>query len=304
MNIELSLIKASPKPIRTSWDEDKLDELAQSIEEQGLIVPIKVRPTDNEHYEIVYGHRRLEAMRIAGFTETDAIVEGIDNTDALLQAGMENLSKEDMSAYDKGAWVDWIQSKTGWNSRELERRSGINQALLYEWKTYYEESVEGTASAGIRQTIEIKKALTDPVDKRAVAGKVDEEGLTWRQTKQVAESVAATEDPMMREQLINAPYSPYTHDPEYAKERADKYGSHDPMAQDKTPPLDEAWRLTAEVSMIVDFIKKSRQMYEEVIKMDDLGKFSPEARPFIVGKLKAQTRLIEQVIDHLEESND
>jgi len=73
------------------------------------------------------------------------------------------------------------------------------------------------------------------------------------------------------------------------------------MARDKTPPLDEAWKLTAEVSMIVDFIKKSRQMHQEIIKMDELGKFSPEARPFLIGKLKGQIKDIENVIERLSE---
>src|SRR3990167_9148062 len=45
MQINLDLIKPSPHPVRTTWDDDKLNELAQSIKEQGLIVPIKVRLT-------------------------------------------------------------------------------------------------------------------------------------------------------------------------------------------------------------------------------------------------------------------
>jgi ParB-like chromosome segregation protein Spo0J len=340
MNIELSKIRPSPKPIRTTWDYDKLNELAQSIEEQGLIVPIKVRPLnglpeceyhgldwleDTQLYfgnhelcdfcegyrgryaiyhedelddpdvqeniqevgalfEIVYGHRRVEALRIAGFNETDAIVEGVDDTTTLLQAGMENLSKEDMTAFDKGQWVERILLITDWSLRELERQTGIVRTLLSRWLLYYQESIKGTAvrssqlnGEGIQQTQEIKKVLTDPKDKRAVADKVENEGLTWQQTRQVAESVAATKDPKMRERLIDAPYSPYTHDPEYAQERAD-----------------------TEVSVFVDFIKKSRQMYEEVIKMDELGKFSPEARPFLVGKLKSTVRQIEKVIERLE----
>ena len=44
MKIKLSDIIPSPRPVRTTWDEDKMDELVQSIKEQGVIVPIKVRP--------------------------------------------------------------------------------------------------------------------------------------------------------------------------------------------------------------------------------------------------------------------
>ena len=62
MQIPLDLIKPSPRPVRSTWDEDALNQLAQSIKEQGLIVPIKVREIGGE-YEIVYGHRRVEALR-------------------------------------------------------------------------------------------------------------------------------------------------------------------------------------------------------------------------------------------------
>ena len=65
MKIPLDLIAPSPTPVRTTWDEDKMNELAQSIKEQGVIVPVKVRPV-NGHYELVYGHRRTEASRRAG----------------------------------------------------------------------------------------------------------------------------------------------------------------------------------------------------------------------------------------------
>ena len=324
MKIKLSQIKPSPKPIRTTRDEDKIDELAQSIKEQGLIVPIKVRPA-NEHaevgydedifYEIVYGHRRLEALRIAGLTETDAIVEGVNDTNALIQSLIENLQREDMEPIDIGNGLLALNTITGWNSEEMERRGIMDGRTIRDYLSLTKESPEiqelisrgetkrGTPEGKVSHLHlrRIQGMDLDKTDKETVLLKAAGENLSADQTRKVAESVAATKDPKMRERLIDAPYSPYTHDPEYAKERADRYGEHDPMALDKTPPLDEAWRLTAEVSMIVDFIKKSRQMYEEIIKMDELGKFSPEARPFLIGKLKSTVKQIQKVIDRLEE---
>lgn len=346
MNIELSKIKASPKPIRSTWDEDKLNELAQSIEEQGLIVPIKVRPA-NKHaevlssfidkhgdggytdsanfvelagdfpdplYEIVYGHRRLEAMRIAGIEETDAIIEGVDDTDALIQSLIENVQREDMTVKDLSQAKKSLQIATGWSDGEIARRgilaaykiAQLNKVLGFQgdWQDRIVESPGGKRPKGtvsLDHIQEISQIDLDNQTRDAVLEKASgDEMLTPAQTRQVAESVAATKDPKMRERLIDAPYSPYTHDPEYARERADRHGEHDPMARDKTPPLDDAWKLTAEVSMIVDFIKKSRQMYEEIIKMDELGKFSPEARPFLVGKLKSTIKQIQKTIDRLE----
>jgi ParB/RepB/Spo0J family partition protein len=59
MKIPIDLIKPSPHPVRTTWDEDKMNELAQSIKEQGLIVPIKVRPTNGIAPCIFHGYRAI-----------------------------------------------------------------------------------------------------------------------------------------------------------------------------------------------------------------------------------------------------
>jgi ParB/RepB/Spo0J family partition protein len=303
MNIELSKIKPSPKPIRTTWDDDKLDELAQSIEEQGLIVPIKVRPTDNNHYEIVYGHRRVEAMRIAGKDEIEAIVESLDDIPARQHALTENKVREDMDAYDVAVALQWEIEHTGQNQEQVGKKYGMSRGSVANYLSILKLDVDKSVARATTHKILQEASAGAGTDKSIVPDVIEKaakEGLSKRQTRQVAESVAATKDPKMRERLIDAPYSPYTHDPEYAQERADRYGEHDPMARDKTPPLDEAWKLATEVSVFVDFIKKSRQMYEEVIKMDELGKFSPEARPFLVGKLKSTVRQIEKVIERLE----
>ena len=110
--LNIDLIQPSPNPIRKTWDDDKMDELAQSIKEQGLIVPVKVRPTDNAHYEVVYGHRRVEACRRAGLDKVEAIIEGMDDTDTLIQALIENVQREDMNPIDKGKALVRLQEQT------------------------------------------------------------------------------------------------------------------------------------------------------------------------------------------------
>jgi len=306
MQIRLELIKPSPRKIRTTWDEEKLNELAQSIKEQGLIVPIKVRP-QNEHYEIVYGHRRAEAARRAGLDEIEVIVEGVDDTDALLQAGMENLSKDDMTSYDKGKWSVRIRTMTGWSIRDLSIKSGIGRGLLSDWENYYEEVEKGTAvrqsqlgGEGVRQTMEIKKILSNPVDKKSVAEKVEKEGLTWQQTRQVAESIAATKDPARREALLRTPYSSFIHDPEINKQRADKYGAYDPQSISKNHSPGTQWEMTIEVKILLDYLQSSHKMADETIKMDEMGKFASEARQFIAGKITAMIEKWQYVVEELE----
>lgn len=342
MYLNIDLIQPSPNPIRKTWDEEKMNELAQSIKEQGLIVPVKVRPlfdvcsrhgvqyfegdmdtvdrlancplcdkmltevtnwdTDElePHYEIVYGHRRVEAARRVPLDEIEVIVEGMDDTNTLIQALIENVVREDMNDADKGSAFVQLKEITGKTWREIGEMFGISEDQVMLIVRFYREglvSIQATATHykfardGAKGNLKIAKTVFE---------KADKEGLSIRQTKKVAESVANTQDPVMRQKLIDAPYSPYTHDPEYAKERADRYGAHDPMAREKTPAMDEAWRLTVEVSMMLNFIKKSREMYEEAVKMDEIGKFAPEARPFIARKLRQLVNDYEKLIERLE----
>ena len=119
MKIPLELIRPSPNPIRTSWGEDGLRELTESIKEQGLIVPIKVRSI-GDAYEIIYGHRRAEACRRAGMHEIECIVDGMDDTNALIQAWIENSQREDMSALDRARALRVSKRARRWQADERE----------------------------------------------------------------------------------------------------------------------------------------------------------------------------------------
>jgi len=191
MKVKLAEIKAATKRVRKDIDAQGIEDLAESILEQGIICPPKVRK-NGDGYVTVYGHRRIAAARMAGLTEIEVFVEDVDDTNLMLQAGMENLSKEDMSAYDKGAWAAAMAAETGWSIRELSRQSGIHTRSLQRWIDYHDEVNDGVAvpttngSERVRQTVMISKELDDIKDKKAVAKKVGEEDLTWKQARTVA----------------------------------------------------------------------------------------------------------------------
>ena len=100
--IQLSDIVNSTQPIRSSYDEKEMERLVQSIQHYGVIQPIKVRPNGQDTYEMVDGHRRVEASRRAGLDDIEAFVEGVDDKTALIQSLIANVQREDMSDLDKG----------------------------------------------------------------------------------------------------------------------------------------------------------------------------------------------------------
>ena len=81
MQVNLEEITASEKPIRTSWSEEEMLQLVDSIKQWGVIQPVKLRPIhesplDDHLYEIVDGARRVEASRRAGLEYIEASIEG------------------------------------------------------------------------------------------------------------------------------------------------------------------------------------------------------------------------------------
>ena len=100
-NIDLKLIDPSPFPVRKYSDEDKEKELAVSIKREGLIEPIVVRPKGNR-YEIIAGHRRVQAVRkYTDWKTIPAQIIKVDDLQAMRISAAENFLREDLSAIEE-----------------------------------------------------------------------------------------------------------------------------------------------------------------------------------------------------------
>ncbi len=351
MNIELSQIKPSPKPIRTTWDEDKLNELAQSIEEQGLIVPIKVRPNaamknfiaeipgwyklpvdnrdmsfdeykekkinslvenpygwDKAKFEIVYGHRRVAALRIAGFNETDAIVEGVDDTDLLIQSLIENVQREDMNPIDTANALQSLKDETGWSINEFERQGIMDAAVVSQYLSLLKESPEiqkliGKKSGGVGSADtplaeihvrEVRRTGLSQNERTPILEKAAKEKLSHDQTRKVAESVAATKDPKKRKYLLDTEFSSFVHDPEIVA-----FEESIPKEKSK-PDLGSAFDPTPEVGWILEYLSAWTKKVDKFDEATEAGKFSPEARAFTARRAQKFVNKLSEWIEVLE----
>lgn len=98
--IEISKIVANPYQPRTKFDEEALNELAASIKEIGIIQPITLRKTEDDHYQIIAGERRFRASKIAGLTTIPAYIRIADDEGMLEMALVENIQREDLDAIE------------------------------------------------------------------------------------------------------------------------------------------------------------------------------------------------------------
>jgi len=99
--LPIEQIQASNFNPRQFFDVEELNNLAESIKQDGLITPILVRPVKNDNYEIVAGERRWRASHIAGCSSVDCKIEEMDDATAIRRATKENLEREDMSVIEE-----------------------------------------------------------------------------------------------------------------------------------------------------------------------------------------------------------
>lgn len=302
MKVKLKDIKPSPRPVRSKWGEEAMEELKKSIAEHGLIVPIKVRPLDGK-YEIVYGHRRVEAMRRLGWKECEAIVEGMELGDAHIQAFIENVQREDLSPMDKARALKAMQESTGWSLMEMERRGIMGHAAASEYTQLLREPQELTkdlerivvagrrisSELGVRHVKEISEAIPDEQVKIAVAEKVRREGLTTDQTKEVARTIAAEKHPEKRRALIETDSrSPAWR--ELAQVRAEARAEKKAEWWDKHPSTKEF------LEMLRMYGRLMRSGWESASK----EKIAPDHLHYLIGRIREFVAYLEEIIHELE----
>ncbi|GGN43461.1 ParB/RepB/Spo0J family partition protein [Deinococcus daejeonensis] len=98
--IPVSLIDANPDQPRRHFDEAALQDLTRSIEAQGILQPILVRPVGNR-YQIVFGERRFRAALRAGLTTVPAMVKAVADADVPVVAALENLQRHDLNRFEQ-----------------------------------------------------------------------------------------------------------------------------------------------------------------------------------------------------------
>ncbi len=114
---------------RLAFDEEALNELADSIKQHGIIQPLILRDLGNK-YEIIAGERRYKAATIAGLTEVPAIVGSMDDQTSAILALIENIQRKDLSAIEEAKSYQKIQEMGSMTQEELAKRMGKAQSTV------------------------------------------------------------------------------------------------------------------------------------------------------------------------------
>ena len=215
MKIKLTEIKAATPRVRKELNLDKLDELAESIKETGgVIVPVKLRK-NGEGYTTVYGHRRIEACKMAGLTEVDAFIEDMDDSVLLTQALIENVVREDMKPVDVAMAIKQIKLEKEWSNAQVGAYLGKDGGTMSHYPSLLKDGVKEVVEKhdhgdSIHLLTEAKAGTDAPEDAIKVFEKASKEDLTRTQTRTIAEeykSVKQDYGPKAAKQVLTTPFS-------------------------------------------------------------------------------------------------
>jgi len=128
--INVDNIRPNPYQPRKHFNKSALEELSDSIKQYGVLQPINVRKTNNSHYELVAGERRLRAATMAGLDKIPAIIIDVDDNDSAILALIENLQREDLNYLEEAEGYNNLISEHNLTQEELACRIGKSQSTI------------------------------------------------------------------------------------------------------------------------------------------------------------------------------
>lgn len=127
--ISITDIQKNPYQPRKEFDGEKLDELAQSIKENGVIQPIIVRQSPVIGYEILAGERRYRASLLAGLTSIPAVVKKLSDQEMMIQSIIENLQRENLNPIEEARAYESLVEK-GFTHAEIADKMGKSRPYI------------------------------------------------------------------------------------------------------------------------------------------------------------------------------
>ncbi len=187
--LDPSVIEPNPMQPRKAFEEEALQELAESIRQDGVQEPVIVRKK-GEVYELVSGERRVRASIMAGLEKIPAVCRVVSDSDMLKLGLIENIQREDLNAIELAQAYERLVEEFSWTQEELAAQVGKKRAtvantlrLLHLPADVQARVAEGAISMGHARAL---LALESPEAQSAACRKIIEEGLSVRQTERLA----------------------------------------------------------------------------------------------------------------------
>lgn len=128
--ISVQKIRPNPSQPRKYFDPKRLEELAESIRQNGLLQPISVRRKANDSFELIAGERRLKASKMAGLTEVPCIIVECTDRQSAVFSLLENLQRSDLQLFEEAEGLLCLIQQWGMTQEEAAARIGKSQSAI------------------------------------------------------------------------------------------------------------------------------------------------------------------------------
>ena len=194
LSLPMSQVETCSSQPRKRFDDESLQELADSISQHGIIQPLTVRKLSSGYYQIIAGERRWRAARLAGLQEVPVIVIEADDRKAAELAMIENLQREDLNPMEEAAGFQSLIESYHMTQEEAAQRVGKSRSavtnalrLLGLTPSVRKLVEEGKLSAGhARALVPLSPSLQESAANAIVSG-----GLSVRQTEALVKRLSA-----------------------------------------------------------------------------------------------------------------
>ncbi|WP_433498786.1 ParB/RepB/Spo0J family partition protein [Sphaerimonospora sp. CA-214678] len=211
--IPITAISPNPRQPRDVFDDERLEELASSIKEVGLLQPVVVRATGADGgFELIMGERRWRASKLAGLDRVPAIVRSTQDDEMLREALIENLQREQLNALEEAAAYRQLLDDFGATHEVLAKKVGRSRShitntlrLLNLPSNVQLRLAAGTISAGHARAL---LTLDDPAAMDRLASRIVAEGLSVRTVEEIVALGEATAGPAPRKPRAKQPVAP------------------------------------------------------------------------------------------------
>ncbi len=199
--LQLDKIEANPYQPRKEFSDEALDELAQSIKQQGVITPITVRHMPNGNYQLIAGERRFRASQRAGLTEIPAYIRVATDTQMMEMALVENIQRENLNAMEIAFSYAALLEECQLTHEQLSERVGKNRATITNYlrllnlpsETQLALSSGQISMAHARCLVNVE----DPETHLSMLHTIIERNLSVHQTEQLVKTLNKPQPPIV-----------------------------------------------------------------------------------------------------------
>ena len=196
---------------RTAFNDREIQELSDSIKENGVIQPLIVAHSTNQpgFLELIAGERRLRASKLANLSTVPVVVVDVEDEHSLLEMALiENIQRTDLNPLEEAEAYNKLIEKFGYTQEETARRVGKNRStitnmlrLLHLPQFVKTDIIEGTLSEGHGRAL--LKLIDDPLKIREIRDIIINKNLSVRQTEQMVRNVSTPSQSKTKQKNLN-----------------------------------------------------------------------------------------------------